>query len=810
VHDRRGTPIPLELDFPWGRQSFWGDDRVYLWSRGRSGPHAIACGYLALDAWCIAELERNRPVDELIEQIVTGNECIAILGAAVMLALQTDRVSEAVFPLITAQRLWLADEKRFTEDLGGRSASLIGFKGKSDMEHVEAIRAANARPVRKKQLKWLAPRYVLDPTLADRTKAAISDFPNKLPFQYQEQRGVLEWQEYLAKMAKTFAEVADMANYQAYKTEKEDEIAVVHTSPSANTPEAIERATQAKQYLDESALFMWASKTLEGNTIESSKSLAEAIKEAKDIDSSVLFTTSNEGDDLNMRRGAVAGSAAVALRHRDGVSDEDLAWARDVVRRARVTPERFDRWWNSSAIIPWHPCIFAASALADDIRHGTADADAPASLLRLIAHPLEGVSLAALKGAMTLWECDPKLAWAALHVAFQLCLIQPNPPDQPRGPATPTHSEEYIQQVLDAALQYYSQGTGWLPLPPPPPAWVKVPGRKRVRRRRPRIGVDLPPETTEDDWGEPPVIWHSQFAAKIINLIPLPPILDNGMQPNFVDFFATLLTWTIEKNSPPWARDGGYDTDSTRIIEWTTALSNLLGKLWGHLDQQEAEQRFVAPILALEGDPCWAMLAPAVEMFLCVHVYDSDVVPAHAVHVLKACLERFLKASAFKKDAYRAGRFSGFDEPSLARSLMFVSVEHAPLAARLVNGDWSDLPLVMPIVDMFVAEGGWIATAMGHYLTLCERAATAYPAATFANQVLGVLQGNAGALASWHGTMIPARIASMIQTLAHRDAPLPLTVAQRFLRILDYLVDMGDRRSAALQLSETFREIRLD
>ena len=35
------------------------------------------------------------------------------------------------------------------------------------------------------------------------------------------------------------------------------------------------------------------------------------------------------------------------------------------------------------------------------------------------------------------------------------------------------------------------------------------------------------------------------------------------------------------------------------------------------------------------------------------------------------------------------------------------------------------------------------------------------------------------------------------------------TLAQKFLGILDVLVDMGDRRSAALQLSEAFREIRL-
>ena len=64
-------------------------------------------------------------------------------------------------------------------------------------------------------------------------------------------------------------------------------------------------------------------------------------------------------------------------------------------------------------------------------------------------------------------------------------------------------------------------------------------------------------------------------------------------------------------------------------------------------------------------------------------------------------------------------------------------------------------------------------------------------------------------LKGWHGTFIPARIAELVQHFAHRDAPMPLALAQKFLHILDILVDMGDRRSAALQLGEAFREIRL-
>jgi hypothetical protein len=35
-------------------------------------------------------------------------------------------------------------------------------------------------------------------------------------------------------------------------------------------------------------------------------------------------------------------------------------------------------------------------------------------------------------------------------------------------------------------------------------------------------------------------------------------------------------------------------------------------------------------------------------------------------------------------------------------------------------------------------------------------------------------------------------------------------MAQVMLRILDRFVDMGDRRSAALQSSEVFKDVRLD
>jgi hypothetical protein len=140
---------------------------------------------------------------------------------------------------------------------------------------------------------------------------------------------------------------------------------------------------------------------------------------------------------------------------------------------------------------------------------------------------------------------------------------------------------------------------------------------------------------------------------------------------------------------------------------------------------------------------------------------------------------------------------------------MFVSVERAELSARYVNGDWSEISRILPLVDRFVRAGGWAAPVMDQFLTLCERSRANYPAEAFVAQVLAIIGDGPGKLKGWRGTFIPTRIAELVQHFSHRDAPMKLVLAQRFLRVLDMLVDMGDRRSAALQLGEAFREIRL-
>jgi hypothetical protein len=95
-----------------------------------------------------------------------------------------------------------------------------------------------------------------------------------------------------------------------------------------------------------------------------------------------------------------------------------------------------------------------------------------------------------------------------------------------------------------------------------------------------------------------------------------------------------------------------------------------------------------------------------------------------------------------------------------------------------------------------------------HFITLCERAATNYPADVFADQVLAqIAEGHLPA--GWKGTTIPAGVAGRVQVYADRHHLLPAELARKHLQVLDALVDLGDRRSAALQLSEAFRGVLL-
>jgi hypothetical protein len=146
--------------------------------------------------------------------------------------------------------------------------------------------------------------------------------------------------------------------------------------------------------------------------------------------------------------------------------------------------------------------------------------------------------------------------------------------------------------------------------------------------------------------------------------------------------------------------------------------------------------------------------------------------------------------------------------PELITALLFVNVENAPGAARYVNGDWSQIDTVLPIIDRMVRNVGWSSYVMGKFLDLCERAGRFYPISEFGLQANAALAAIGNAEEGWAGTMLPARMAGVVQRYADWNFPLKLSDAQELLKVLDALIDLGDRRSAALEQTEAFKGIQ--
>ena len=121
-----GTPLPLDIEFPWGMQRFWGDMRTYAWFLGEGGAQPLEAAFLALTYWAHKRLDAGDDADEVIRAVIDGHENWTVLGLAASLALESNRISETVLPLVTAQRLWHADIARQVQN-PGRPITVFGM-----------------------------------------------------------------------------------------------------------------------------------------------------------------------------------------------------------------------------------------------------------------------------------------------------------------------------------------------------------------------------------------------------------------------------------------------------------------------------------------------------------------------------------------------------------------------------------------------------------------------------------------------------------------------------------------------------------
>lgn len=782
----RGTPIPISIDFPWGTQQFWGDWPVYNWHLGQLTAQPLECAFLALSYWAFEQIEAGQPTDEIIRRVVEGNESVAAAGLGLVLALETFHISEVTQALVTCQRLWRYDIQRAAQE-PMRNIDLFGFKIFSRLtgDRAKAKEFLEKRECRSRNVKELAMRFAInaDAVLSERFKAALGGFPAALPYEFEEHRSDPAATSALTELAQEYAALAVPKNYRGYRM-PDDQVMVAYQPP--RTQEDIQRGEAAHAYIHQQGILVWAMKSLREFALQPDKTLADAIALARPLHHPSLFVERLDVGDHTLQSVVAAVAACVVCF--GGKSSEDYPWALDVL--AHVEKMRELAGACSGSRIAWHPVHQLIYALLHLRRSDPANLDPARRLLRLTAHPHEEAAEFAF--AALLADPAPQVAWTAAQLALDLAHYYR--PTMTKDGERDCHAGQEAAKA--ARLRAENALTDKMPKPFPalPVARAKQPGAN---------------EFDDDDdvsWREPDPLFDARRAEKKIRKFPVEKWCESpDFKPLVLELLRALVKWTSERLNPP--RTDGRRDRPTDLIEWNDALGDLLARVAPHFDVALVKGEFLTPFLT--GDDALDVVAEFADKIVTRHVLYTHQIPPGTFELLDVCVDRAVGDRTFRPGSFRAGKVSGHDLPRLIDALLVVAVERANGTARYVNGDWSEIGLIMPMVTRLVTSVGWSTYVMLKFLLLCERAGNAYPVDDFVVQASAVLSNIDNAKGNWVGTNLAARTAATVQRLADANYPLKAEQAQGLLRVLDALIDMGDRRSAALEQTEAFKGVRV-
>ena len=268
-----------------------------------------------------------------------------------------------------------------------------------------------------------------------------------------------------------------------------------------------------------------------------------------------------------------------------------------------------------------------------------------------------------------------------------------------------------------------------------------------------------------------------------------------------------MVRWTADRLFPSWENRRDRERHAANLYEWLSALAPFVARV--AILVPDGYVRFIEPIAKHEDQVVLTFLSDVIRAITTRYVYDAPLVSEEALSLLTACMDRMLAEHTFDPDSYRAGEIDTRDLYPMVTSFLLVSAKDAPGAARFANGEWTDLPRLMPLIERLMMAAGWSAGVMDVYLVLCERAGAKFPVEAFTRHVSASMDGPGFRHESWNSSGTSAGVSNAIQRLAAAHYPLTRDQARHLLILLDRLVDMGDRRAAALQQSEHFRSIQI-
>lgn len=810
--NRDGTPLPLELSFPWGPQAFWGDSHEYAWFRGAWAPSVIRSGLMALEAWAFAQLESGHTIDQVIKEVVQGHECCAVLGIASALALSQTHLSSTTLSLATCQQLWLWDIERTVHE-GSSHSNMIGFDCNSPQTHIDAVRAGNERPCRRIDVRQLAFGLVVhhDEQLRGAAQAAICAFPQNIPFRFEEQKQDAQFIAGRQHTAAIWAEIGHGNNYSLEPTTDKHRFQLKFDNPKLKEAPAVVQLREHEDRSSRLGLLMWANQCIETQQLAPSYTIAAALQQAIAMDvPGIIDAVSTNLPFPGNPADIIAAVAATAICFADQVPEDERKWAENALLRTLRVPNFFNEGTDAGSSIPFNPKIYAVKGLAACITQGSCVLEAQLALLQAAANPSEEVSAAAIHAGLGLWDTQPDFAWLMLDLALQISIGQrPKKLVSAFGYGHDSNMP-YLEQVASLATNRLGSIVNWdKKLVSLPAAWGELFESPNIDHiLKPRF-----PTRRKIYLQEPDPFLRWDFLRKFLLAIPVAKMMRSAPQrTELLHLCEQLVLWTTERLHPlclaALPPKEQPEMRKAQLWEWNDQLFRFLAYVALELDLNDAKNIILQPLARLKTKIQISLLQPFITELSCI-VMDRPILNLNAIELLKNCAHHLMTFKDWRDARVGDGRIHKLHWSIIIQSICFVQVESARLSARFANGNWQDIESLLPVFDPMIKAGGDIIDVTDAFFTLCERAIKHYPTTVFIEQVQAFFALQQGVPTGWRGTVLMSRLATLIQLFAEKSLPLEPAIAQAMLAILDRLVDMGNRRAAALRGSDSFRAIRI-
>ncbi len=688
------TPLPVQVEFQWGKQIFWGDGQVYHWFRGMWGNHASCSALMALEFWAFERIDAGEDFAEVFHKVMEGSESVATLGVAVSLCLAySDKSIEQALPLITCPHIWKWDIRRCADDQFDTHANEIGDW--HQYRHLlNAVRELNRKPHRHACIRNMVPYFVFhhDALLKERYVAGIRSFTKNLPFEYEEERIDEANVASLEASMNWFVEQADPQFWRRETTEDGKYIKLWNDPPSANSSERVqllENHVQLERYL---RLALWAQKSLKSDQLEDGTALAEAIAEAQELDSEDLFDDGERTFEETNRRAAVAGVAFVFARFANDElwGDEKKAeWTFETLMRAAAFRD-FGAQTVRDSVLSMHPLIFAVHGFAALMARGYEIEQCRIALLTLAVDPLGAVVEAVAASAKLYAANAPVFYWVLFRLFLSQCIVEKD--------ALPNYYSAYWNEAEEArnlALLEAAESaieTGIIqPLPAVPMPWLE------------REDQNSEGDLASLGYKRNPVCFRSSIAQRTILRAELDVLMDAPeRRSQFVALVGQLVAMTIQEMVPPFV-ESRHDPRVNKPYKWVFSFFNWLGKVASRMTLAEVERVALQQLFATDNKA--ALLA--MRSFAPSYLSYSLLPPADITDEAFAIWEKIAMWVIENPEGMRTWGRHVDREFSICLFALLLCFGGAfqPLVCVIEEG-WSPLDRFKPIIERVVRKFG--------------------------------------------------------------------------------------------------------